>query len=78
MPKQIKHWMGLVWKKCPVSNAYLCIGIIPLKGGADNDINKPIRAVYFWSSLLLLAVELRDLSQDEKIFVLFSTNQQKR
>ena len=20
MPKQIKHWMGLVWKKCPVSN----------------------------------------------------------
>jgi hypothetical protein len=20
MPKQIRHWMGLVWKKCPVSN----------------------------------------------------------
>jgi len=19
MPKQIRHWMGLVWKKCPVS-----------------------------------------------------------
>ena len=19
MPKKIRHWMGLVWKKCPVS-----------------------------------------------------------
>ena len=38
-----------------------CIGIIPQKGGADNDINKPIRAVYLWASLRLLAVELRNL-----------------
>jgi hypothetical protein len=22
MPKQIRHWMGLVWKKCPVSSVH--------------------------------------------------------
>jgi hypothetical protein len=25
MPKQSKHWMGLVWKKCPVSTALLAL-----------------------------------------------------
>ena len=23
MPKQIRHWMGLVWKKCPVSSQHI-------------------------------------------------------
>ena len=24
MPKKIRHWIRLVWKKCPVSIMYLC------------------------------------------------------
>ena len=40
MPKQIRHWMGLVWKKCPVSTVLIVYTVPGALGGNSMPSNK--------------------------------------
>jgi hypothetical protein len=46
MPKKSRHWVRLVWKKCPVSNQLILIL------GSKNTLNKGISENYFPVTIL--------------------------
>ena len=64
MPKTIRPWIGLVWKKCPVSNAHIHTRFLEESSQSKESIQGRIlfkemrHSVYFWKKIYISRTNL--------------------